>query len=53
MVRPTRAVELLERIGTAEARQVLDVLASGSSEAHLTLQAQAALLRLEKRLPSP
>jgi len=44
MVRPTRAVELLERVGTPEA---LAALAGGAPEASLTLRATAALRRLD------
>jgi hypothetical protein len=47
MLRPTRAVELLERLGTPEARQALAALAGGAPEAPLTLQAKAALRRLD------
>lgn len=46
-LRALRALEVLERIGTPEARQVLAVLASGSAVAPLTQEARAALLRLE------
>jgi WD40 repeat protein len=53
LVRPLRATELLERIGTPEARQVLAVLAGGAAEAHLTLQAQVALRRLDGRTAPP
>jgi WD40 repeat protein len=44
-----RAVEVLERIGNPEARQVLTTLASGAAEAPLTVQARAALSRLTTR----
>jgi hypothetical protein len=44
-----RAVELLEIIGDAEARQVLEALAKGAPEAGLTREANAALERLAKR----
>jgi WD40 repeat protein len=46
MVRPTRALELLERAGTPEAKQVLEELAKGDPEAPLTRQAKATLKRL-------
>jgi WD40 repeat protein len=53
MVRPIRAVELLERIGTPEARHVLETLAGGAIGARLTLEAQAALHRLQKQAAAP
>jgi hypothetical protein len=48
-VRELRAVEVLERIGNRQARQVLSALARGLAEARLTLEAQAALRRLQRR----
>jgi WD40 repeat protein len=45
-VRAVRAVEVLERIGTAEARQVLQALAEGAPGARLTRDAHEALSRL-------
>jgi HEAT repeat protein len=45
--RMRRAVEVLERIGTAEARRVLATLAKGAPGAWLTLDAKAALQRLK------
>jgi hypothetical protein len=47
-LRVLRGVEVLEAIGTAEARQVLKVLSEGASEALLTREAQAALQRLRR-----
>jgi hypothetical protein len=44
-----RAIWVLERIGSGEARQLLEVLATGSSIARETLDAQAALERLVGR----
>jgi len=41
-----RAVEVLERIGTREAREVLEILAKGAADAPLTLEVQASLRRL-------
>jgi RNA polymerase sigma factor (sigma-70 family) len=51
-LRTLRAVEVLEQIGTAEAREVLGVLARGTPGAWLTQEAKAALERLERRLAS-
>jgi hypothetical protein len=48
-IRVVRAVEVLERIGTAEARQVLEAFAKGAPAARLTREAQAALDRLSRR----
>jgi WD40 repeat protein len=45
-LRALRAVEVLERIGTTEARRVLQRLAGGAPEAALTRQAQGGLRRL-------
>jgi WD40 repeat protein len=44
-LRAYRAVEILERIGTPEARQLLQALANGAPGALLTTSAQAALKR--------
>jgi WD40 repeat protein len=44
-LRAYRAVEVLELIGTPEARQVLETLAKGAPGALLTMSAQAALKR--------
>jgi WD40 repeat protein len=49
VLRGFRAVELLEGIGSAEARELLKALASGASEARLTEEATSALQRLTKR----
>jgi WD40 repeat protein len=46
-LRGLRAIEALECIGTAEARQVLTTLASGLPSARLTQDARSALKRLE------
>jgi RNA polymerase sigma factor (sigma-70 family) len=44
-----RAIELLEHIGTAEAKHVLQQFARGAPEARLTQEAKASLERLAKR----
>jgi WD40 repeat protein len=44
-----RATEVLERIGSAEARTLLLQLAKGAPEARLTREAKAALERLDRR----
>jgi hypothetical protein len=49
--RERRAVEALERIGSAEARALLKRLAGGADGALLTETARAALRRLERRGP--
>jgi WD40 repeat protein len=48
-IRSLRAVEVLERIGTGEALNVLKALAKGAPEARLTHEAKAALERLTRR----
>jgi hypothetical protein len=45
-LRLVRAVEVLEHLGTAEARTLLEALAKGSADAALTVEAKAALERL-------
>jgi RNA polymerase sigma factor (sigma-70 family) len=47
-LRSVRAVELLESLNTAEARQLLQALAQGAAEARLTREARAALNRPTK-----
>jgi WD40 repeat protein len=47
-LRILRAVEVLELIGTAEARRLLETLASGAPEARLTREAKASLARLAR-----
>ena len=46
LIRPLRSVEVLERVGTPEAKLLLRALADGQPGAPLTLQAKAALGRL-------
>jgi hypothetical protein len=48
-LRTLRALEVLEWIGTAEARRVLDRLAGGADGAELTRAARAAVARLAAR----
>ncbi len=48
-VRLVRAVEVLDRLSTAEARQILETLAKGAPGALPTREAQAVLDRLAKR----
>jgi RNA polymerase sigma factor (sigma-70 family) len=47
-----RAVEVLERIGSPEARKLLESLARGAEEARLTREAKSALARLTGRRSS-
>ena len=49
--RSVRAVEVLERIATPEARQLLAELARGDPAARRTGEAAASLRRLERRSP--
>jgi hypothetical protein len=46
LVRLPRALEVLERLGTPEAKQVLEELAKGNPDAPLTQDAKATLQRL-------
>ncbi|HEY7427506.1 MAG TPA: hypothetical protein VH682_24945, partial [Gemmataceae bacterium] len=48
-LRDRRALEVLERAGTSEAKDVLATLAGGAPGAWLTLDAKAALERLAQR----
>jgi hypothetical protein len=47
--REVRAVELLEDVGTTEARRVLQALADGLEESELSQEARASLARLAHR----
>ena len=47
VLRGLRAIEVLEAIGTAEARTILQELAKGTPGAKLTREAAAALARLD------
>jgi WD40 repeat protein len=51
-VREWRAVEVLERVATAQSRELLRRLAAGAPDAALTREAKAALERLERRAPA-
>jgi WD40 repeat protein len=53
MVRPLRALEVLEALGTPEARKALETLASGAPNAWLTQEAKASLARLAARAKAP
>ncbi len=46
LLRQLRAIEVLERIGTPEARRLLETLAAGAAGARQTREASAALQRL-------
>jgi WD40 repeat protein/beta-lactamase regulating signal transducer with metallopeptidase domain len=48
-IRMVRAVEVLEKVGTPEARQIIETLAQGAPGALPTRQAQAVLERMERR----
>jgi hypothetical protein len=47
-LRALRAVWVLERIGTPEAREILDALAHGAPGVRVTDEAEAALRRLDR-----
>lgn len=51
ILRQLRAIEVLERIGTAEARKLLEALAGGAAGARQTREAKAALQRLQSPRP--
>jgi WD40 repeat protein len=46
-LRGVRALEVLERIGTPEARQIVQAIAAGPPESRLTIEGQATLKRLK------
>lgn len=50
-LRGLRATWLLERIGTAEAKRILERLAAGATGSPVTLEATAALRRLQPPVP--
>jgi hypothetical protein len=49
VLRGLRAVEVLERIGTKEAIQILETIATGAPDALVTQDAQAAVQRLKPK----
>ena len=51
-LRSLRAVEVLERIGSAEARSVLATIADGAPGGRLTREAKASLQRLSRQAPA-
>jgi WD40 repeat protein len=51
--RHLRAIRVLESIGTAEARQVLETLARGAADARLTKAAKDAMTRLARQAKLP
>ena len=48
-IRALRASEVLEHLGSPEAKQVLEMLATGAEGTRLTMEAKASLERLKKR----
>ncbi len=52
-VRLVRAVEVLEHVGTPEARELLETLTRGAAESRITREARAALVNLERRRKMP
>jgi RNA polymerase sigma factor (sigma-70 family) len=53
VLRALRAIELLERFGTKEARDLLTTLAKGAPESRVTREARDSLERLGRPLPVP
>jgi hypothetical protein len=51
-LRWSRSIEVLERIGTREARRLLEMLAADIVETNFTQQARDALDRLSRRSPA-
>ena len=52
LLRPLRALAVLEDIGTLAARKLLQTLASAAPVARLTREAQASLERLKRKMPA-
>ena len=53
VVRTLRAIAALERVGTPEARTVLERMAGGNSGAIESREAKGALLRVSRRGKAP
>jgi hypothetical protein len=51
--RAGRALKVLELVGSADARRLLEELAGGHADVWLTREAQASLDRLARRVPPP
>jgi hypothetical protein len=51
--RELRCVEVLERIGSAHARRLLEELSKGAEGAEITREVKASLDRLSKSAPKP
>jgi dipeptidyl aminopeptidase/acylaminoacyl peptidase len=49
-LRAVRAIEVLEHIGSSEAKNVLETLATGADGSRMTTEAKASLQRLNKRV---
>jgi hypothetical protein len=49
MLRPARALEVLERLGTPEARRLVQTLAGGSPGARVTMEADTVLKRMTRK----
>ena len=52
LLRSLRAVEVLEDVGTPQARHLLNTLAGGTPEARLTREAKASSRRLARKTPA-
>jgi hypothetical protein len=53
LLQAVRAIELLERIGTREARRILEEVVKERIEPRMTQEAKAALARLDRSLRRP
>lgn len=51
LLRSLRALEMLERLGTAEARRIVETLAGGNANSRQTLDAVATLRRMRSDVP--